>query len=135
MSRRKEVTVSKPIGTILPDTEEEAANLETGKAAPEESAAEQAPEPEPKAETEPKKPAGAAAVVYLGPDIYRVANHGTVYANGIIPAHFEEKIAEVPAIRGLIVPVDQYAEVAKAVTEPTGRYSFLYNIVLNATKE
>lgn len=133
MSRRKEVTVSKPIGTILPEKEEEAANLETEKAAPEELEAEQAPEPE--TDTEPKKSAGAAAVVYLGPDIYRVANHGTVYANGIIPAHFEAKIAEVPAIRGLIVPVDQYAEVAKAVTEPTGRYSFLYNIVLNATKE
>lgn len=130
MSRKKEVTVSQPIGTVLPDDTTE--EVVTGQ---QEETAEETATEEANAEPEEEKPEAPAAVVYLGPDIYRVANHGTVYADGVIPEALKAKIEELPAINGLIVPVDLYAEVAKAVKEPTGRYSFLYNIVLKATKE
>ena len=44
----------------------------------------------------------------------------------------EKKIKEVPAIKGLLVPISRYAEVAKEITLPEGRYRTLYDIVSKA---
>ena len=116
MSARKKTatTEAEPIvATVV--TDEEIASENTEAAAPE-----TAPEPEPE------------AVVYLGPDIDRLVNHGTVYERGIIPEYLEKKIKEVPAIKGLLVPVSRYAEVAREITLPEGRYRTLYDIVSKA---
>ena len=88
------------------------------------------PEQEP-APAEAPAPAPAEPVVYLGPDIERVVNHGTVFADGL-PWALEEKIKEIPAIKGLIVPVSRYAEVAMKVTLKEGRYRTLYDTVKKA---
>lgn len=89
-------------------------------------------EPEQELEQEPEQESGQEAVVYLGPDIDRLVNHGTVYAGGIIPEYLQKKIDQVPAIRGLIVPVSRYAEVAREIALPSGRYRTLYDIVSKA---
>lgn len=72
------------------------------------------------------------SVVYLGPSIDRTVNHGTVFKAGELPAYLEAKIRQVPAIRGLIVPISRYAEVAREITLPTGRYRTLYDTVKNS---
>ena len=69
------------------------------------------------------------AVVYLGPDIEGLVNHGTVFDGGELPDNLNAKIGEVPAIKGLIVPVSRYAEVAREITLPEGRFRTLYDLV------
>ena len=116
MSARKKTatTEAEPIrATVV--TDEEIADVNTEAEAP---AA--APEPEPE------------AIVYLGPDIDRLVNHGTVYEGGVIPDYLQKKIEQIPAIKGLLVPVSRYAEVAREITLPEGRYRTLYDIVSKA---
>ena len=73
--------------------------------------------------------AAPESVVYLGPHIGKFINHGTVYAGGVLPDYLRAKIAEIPAISGLIVPVSRYSEVAKLITLPEGRYRALYDLI------
>ena len=83
-----------------------------------------------KAQALPEETAGAT--VYLGPSIEKIVNHGTVFEGGILPAALENKATEIPAIRGLIVPTSRYAEVARDVKLPDGRYRILYDTVSKA---
>jgi len=76
----------------------------------------------------------AEAMVYLGPSIDKVVNHGTVFEGGILTAALQQKAAEIPAIRGLIVPTSRYAEVARDVKLPEGRYRILYDTVSKAVQ-
>ena len=69
------------------------------------------------------------ATIYMGPSLDRVIQHGTIFSDGMIPGILEDKIKEIPAIRGLIVPFEQCAQVAKAITLPDGRYRMLYDMV------
>lgn len=69
------------------------------------------------------------ATIYMGPSLDRVIQHGTIFEDGAIPGILEDKIKEIPAIRGLIVPFEQCAQVARAVTLPDGRYRMLYDMV------
>ena len=43
-------------------------------------------------------------VAYVGPDIKNVAINGTVYVGGL-PEPLQEKIGEVPALKGLLVQI------------------------------
>lgn len=113
MSARKKTvsTEAEPITTVMvPD----------GETADVEPVAQEAA-PEPKQEPEP--------VVYLGPNIGKFINHGAVYEGGVLPDYLQEKIEQIPAIKGLIVPVSRYSEVAKLITLPEGRYRTLYDLV------
>lgn len=95
---------------------------------------EQPTETEEKGEQEEE--AVAEDTVYLGPNIRDInINHGKVFAAGILPEFLQERIKEVPSIKGLIVPVSRYAEVARAVTLPDGSFSMLYRLTLNAVKD
>lgn len=141
MSRTKKVsesaesvtaTVAKPITAVI--------SHETGtESVPEsmtETAAETTVPPEETAgqqETEKQEP--PEDVVYLGPNINDInISYGRVFAGGVIPGFLEERIKEVPSIKGLIVPVSRYAEVAQAVTLPDGRFSMLYKLTYTAVK-
>lgn len=108
MSTKKKVLEAEPIRAVLPEMIE--------------AQGEAAPEPEQEKES----------VVYLGPDIDRTVNHGTVFQGGELPGYLEEKIKQIPAIRGLIVPVSRYAEVAREITLPTGRFRTLYDTINSA---
>lgn len=108
MSTRKKVLEAEPIRAVLPEMIE--------------AQDEAVPEPEQEKES----------VVYLGPDIDRTVNHGTVFQGGELPGYLEEKIKQIPAIRGLIVPVSRYAEVAREIALPTGRFRTLYDTINSA---
>lgn len=59
------------------------------------------------------------AVAYMGPTIKGVAVNGTVYSDGV-PAGLTAKIEEVPAIKGLLIPVSKLASSSVAIqTEGT----------------
>lgn len=66
----------------------------------------------------------AAPVVYCGPSIPGVANQFTVYCNGV-PAGLEERAGEIPAIRGLLIPLDQLPEAMKKLR---GGYGHIYRL-------
>lgn len=109
------VTVAPPISAVLVEDGSPDAPVEAGIDAEEVQA--DAPKEEIK------------ATIYMGPSLDRVVQHGTIFADGTIPGILEDKIKEIPAIRGLIVPFEQCAQVAKAVTLPDGRYRMLYDMV------
>ncbi len=132
MSRKKEtanetvVITSKPITAALSD------ELTPEELVPE---TEENKSENVEAKTEAEEPE-AEDTVYLGPDIKDInINHGKVFKNGTLPNFLAERIKEVPAIKGLIVPVSRYAEVARAVTLPDGTYSMLYKLAYKAVKD
>lgn len=123
-------TIAKPIAAVL-SHETEA----TPENAPETAEETTAPPEETAGQQEPEKQEPPEDVVYLGPNINDInINYGRVFAGGVIPEFLEERIKEVPSIKGLIVPVSRYAEVAQAVTLPDGRFSMLYKLTYAAVK-
>lgn len=123
-------TVAKPIAAVL-SHETEAVPENTSEAVEEATA----PPQETVGQQEPEEQETPEDVVYLGPNIDDInINYGRVFAGGIIPDFLEEHIKEVPSIKGLIVPVSRYAEVAQAVTLPDGRFSMLYKLTYAAVK-
>jgi len=113
------VTVAPPINTALVEDGESLGVV------PEKSAGAD------EAQTEAEAPREEAlkATIYMGPSLDRIVQHGTIFADGTVPGILEAKAKEVPAIRGLIVPFGQCAQVAKAITLPDGRYRMLYDMV------
>lgn len=67
-------------------------------------------------------------VVYCGPDIHGVANQFTFYRNGV-PAALEAKAEEIPAIRGLLIPLEQLPETMKKLRGRSGHAYQLHNLV------
>lgn len=100
-----------------------AATEETATVAAEESAAVTTAE-EKTAETA----TAAEPVAYLGPDLKNVAINGTVYIGGL-PAALQAKIKEVPAIKGLIVPISSMATAGVAISTQGTALNNLYNAV------
>lgn len=72
--------------------------------------------------------AASEPVAYLGPDLKNVAINGTVYVGGI-PQALQEKIEEVPAIKGLMVPVSNLATAGVAIRTQGTALNNLYNAV------
>lgn len=70
----------------------------------------------------------AEPVAYLGPDLKNIAINGTVYTNGL-PKALEDKIKEIPALRGLLVPISQLAAAGVAITTKGTAINNLYNAV------
>lgn len=85
---------------------------------------------------EQAKPAPAKApykslnVVYLGPTIKNVAQHGTVYTDGILTQALKDFVSEKPFVNSLIVPVSKYAETAAAIEKVGTALNTLYNRAL-----
>lgn len=67
-------------------------------------------------------------VAYVGPDIKNVAINGTVYIDGL-PAALQEKIGDVPALKGLLVPISNLAAAGVAITTQGTALNNLYNAV------
>lgn len=63
-------------------------------------------------------------VVYCGPSIPGVANQFTAYCNGV-PEGLEERAEAIPAIRGLLIPLDQLPEAMKKLR---GGYGHIYRL-------
>ena len=87
-------------------------------------------QPAPVKEEATAKKAPAEAVAYVGPDIKNVAINGTVYA-GELPEALSEKITEIPAIKGLLIPVSNYAKAGVEIANG-GALKTLYDSVNKA---
>lgn len=72
--------------------------------------------------------AATEPVAYLGPDIKNVAINGTVYIGGL-PGALQSKIEEIPAIKGLVVPVSRLAASGVAIMTQGTALNNLYNAV------
>lgn len=57
----------------------------------------------------------AVTLIYVGPNLKTLQKY-SVFQNGL-PAYVDEHIEKCPAIRGLLVPVDQLAAAEQAVKE------------------
>lgn len=73
-------------------------------------------------------------VAYLGPDIKNVAINGTVYIDGL-PEALRHKIDEIPAIKGLMVPISNLARAGAAIRTQGTALSNLYNAVSDKLQE
>lgn len=72
--------------------------------------------------------AAAEPMAYLGPDLKNVAINGTVYIGGL-PVALQAKIKEVPAIKGLIIPISSMATAGVAIRTQGTALNNLYNAV------
>lgn len=70
----------------------------------------------------------ATPVAYVGPDIKKVAINGTTYIGGL-PVELQKKIDQVPAIRGLLVPISKLAETGVAIATKGTALNTLYEAV------
>lgn len=74
------------------------------------------------------KPERAEPVAYIGPTIKNVAASGTIYTGGI-PEALSAKAVDIPAIKGLLVPVSALAKQSVAVQTAGTGLNALYNTV------
>lgn len=70
----------------------------------------------------------AGPVVYCGPSIPGVAKQYTIYTGGV-PTPLAEKIREVPAMGGLVIPLDRLPEARKSLRDGQGHIYRLYKLV------
>ncbi len=70
----------------------------------------------------------AEPVAYIGPSIRHIAKSGTVYTGGL-PATLNEKVKEIPAIKGLLIPVSQLATALQARNKTGTALNNLYEAV------
>ena len=66
-------------------------------------------------------------VVYCGPTLPGVARQYTVYHNSI-PAPLAAALADNPALRGLVLPLDRLPEARRDIAGRTGRFYRLYQL-------
>lgn len=78
--------------------------------------------------------AAAEPVAYMGPDIKNVAINGTVYNNGL-PDALQKKIGEIPAIKGLVIPISGLAAAGAAIRTEGTALCTLYKAVSGKLKE
>lgn len=79
-------------------------------------------------------PAAPETVVYIGPNIPGVVRQDSVFTSGI-PAHLAEKIKVIPAIEGLIVPLESFAAARKERQSGAGRIVTICNNVAKKIQE
>lgn len=78
--------------------------------------------------------AAAMPVAYVGPDIKKVAINGTTYIGGL-PTELQKKIDQIPAIKGLLVPISKLAETGVAIATKGTALNTLYDAVQGKLKE
>jgi hypothetical protein len=73
-------------------------------------------------------------VTYMGPDIKNVAVHGTTYTDGI-PESLTKKVEQVPALKGLLLPVSKLATASVAIATAGTALNNLYNTAADKLAE
>ena len=67
-------------------------------------------------------------MAYIGPTIYGVAVHGTVYKDGI-PKKLQEAAVKKPLLEKLIVKLSDFAEAQKSIIRKQGVYYEAYKSI------
>lgn len=70
----------------------------------------------------------ATTVVYCGPTIPGVAKHYTFYRGGV-PDTLKAAQEQIPALGGLLVPLEKLPEAMRQLREGTGPIYTLYHVV------
>ena len=82
-------------------------------------------------ENEPEAVVQAEKILmYVGPTIVGVASHGTVLNNGLTES-LKATIEKEPAIRGLLIPIENAAAELREIDTKTGATYSLYEKVAN----
>ena len=81
-----------------------------------------------------KKPTEKKTVIYLGPAIAGVVVPGTVYNNGLTP-QMETAVEEIPALRSLLVDIENAGRVRKAIKDPQSAAAICYQKVFDYAKK
>lgn len=82
----------------------------------------------------PTPPEASGPVAYCGPTIPGAARQYTVYQNGI-PGSLAEALADNPALRGLVLPLDRLPEARASLGKRSGPIYSLYLAALEKAQE
>lgn len=84
--------------------------------------------------TQAKAAAKPETVVYIGPSILGVANHNTVYNNGL-PQELQDAIEKEPAFKNLLVPISQLAAAGNDIANKRGAAYTFYEKAMQYKQE
>lgn len=73
----------------------------------------------------------AVTLIYVGPSLKTLQKY-SVFQNGL-PAYVDEHIEKCPAIRGLLIPVDQLAAAEQAAKEMGSKEAILSQTISDYT--
>jgi hypothetical protein len=80
-----------------------------------------------------EKPLTNAPLIYCGPTIKGVAKQYTVFSEGL-PSAVKMLIKKCPMVNALIVPVDDFAAIKKALGTKDSAESFIYKQIIKTLK-
>lgn len=86
------------------------------------------------AESKNTKVAPVQQLVYVGPTIRGIAVENTVFKNGL-PEELKKKVEEVPAMKSLLVGVDNLAKVKAAMNREGSAESLCYKKILESIEK
>lgn len=84
--------------------------------------------------TQAKAATKPETVVYIGPSILGVANHNTVYNNGL-PQELQDAIEKEPAFKNLLVPISQLAAAGNDIANKRGAAYTFYEKAMQYKQE
>lgn len=87
------------------------------------------PSSQPKANNEPKQTRTNQSLIYLGPSITGVVRHATTFSNGILSEALTMVCADTPAIRRLIVQLDEAPSLIKELNKKQSATANVYRFV------
>lgn len=68
-------------------------------------------------------------LMYLGPTITGVVRQSTIFKNGVLPKKLNECVEKFPAMRKLLVPMDEVPMVTKELNKEQSALGTIYSQV------
>lgn len=65
-------------------------------------------------------------LMYLGPTITGVVRHSTIFKNGILPQKLDKCVEEFPAMKKLLVSMDEISRVTKELMKEQSALATIY---------
>lgn len=66
-------------------------------------------------------------LMYLGPTITGVVRHSTIFKNGVLPKKLTECVEQFPAMKKLIVPMEDIPAVTKELNKEQSALGTIYS--------
>lgn len=82
-----------------------------------------------------KKEESKENLMYIGPTISGVARYSTVYKDGILPDKLKKCVESFPAMKKLLVKIDDMPEAVKKLNEEHSTLKTIYTQTRNRFKE
>lgn len=65
-------------------------------------------------------------LIYLGPTITGVVRHSTIFKNGVLPQKLNKCVEEFPAMKKLLVSMDEISKVTKELMKEQSAVATIY---------